>query len=204
MPQDHAELAARLAWCKPEHTLFGSSFIGVALEVERMAAGHPRLPEYLARANPAGRENLFRYPLSEFLTLLHDGADLVATQTGLDPALAMSDLGLAIATRFTNSPEGAVARKLVAGKNPMDLMTAAPAVFGSRCSWGKRTFERLSATHCALHVKECPLPVGYYVGTLRNAAAQNGHRIEVDGQSLGVLECRTTVTWDGQPPSAIT
>ena len=90
--------------------------------------------------------------------------------------------------------------KLISGKNPVELMATAPAVYKSRFNFGVRTYERVSSTACTLHIQDDPLPPEYYVGTLSNTVSLNGHAATVTCRRLSTTSADLLVEWDGKEP----
>jgi uncharacterized protein (TIGR02265 family) len=190
------ERDARIACCTADHLLFGTSVQTTLAEVERQAAGQPGLAAYLARHPPPSAP---KHPVSDFLALLYDGARLLAPVLPPD-ADPIASLGLAVAERFNRSEASAKARQWAEGKNPIELMANAPAVYQGRFTRGIRVYSRLSASECVLTIKDDPLPPSYYVGTLQGALTINGHECRLTGVSQSLTACEVHAWWDGLPP----
>jgi uncharacterized protein (TIGR02265 family) len=193
------ERAERIAWCKPEHQVYGASFQGIHFQGNQLAERHRDGAPWRSKYPAKTWNNDFRYPLADFLTLYFDTAELARTEAGPsgDP---FAYLARELSNAFARTSTGQIAMRLIAGKNPIDLLASTPGVYRSRLAFGDRSFERHNSNSATLHVREDPMPPGYYVGTLLNTFSFNGYAPELEAKVLSITSGDYTVRWDGKPP----
>ena len=199
MPQDRVDLEKRLAMAKATDVVKGSLFNGVCAALDKMAPDHPRTKELVAQNRKAFWEEFTDHPVSAYLQLVIDAAEVVEPRYG-GAVPALRAIGAAGGRAFLSSVVGRLAVRMVGGKAPIDILSYAPAVYGPSASYGKRWFTRTSATVGTFHCRQEFLPPNYHVGLLPEGVQINGHRVTVEAQVLHLLDADYRVTWDGQPP----
>lgn len=198
MPVDRKDLQARLAVATEKDTVKGSLINGVCGGLERMLGAEPRAKALLARHRKPLWMEFTNHPVQEFLTLVHDAADLLEPLVG-DPQRAITQVGSAAGQAFLDSVVGRVAVKLAAGKEPIDILAYGPATYAPSASYGERTFERISRTQGIFKMRREFMPPAYHLGVLPRGVQINHHRCTIEPRVLGLLDADYLVTWDGQP-----
>jgi uncharacterized protein (TIGR02265 family) len=199
MPQDRVDFENRIRVASPKDTVKGSFLNGICHTLEKLLPGDPRQKELVRRYRKPLWMEFTDHPVTEFLALTYDGAELVE---GLfqSPALAMQSLGRGAGRGFLESVVGRIAVRLASGKDPVDILAYGPATYAPGATYGKRWFTRNGPTQGTFHMRNDFMPPDYHLGVLPEGVGINGHSTRIEARVLGLLDADYVVTWDGKPP----
>lgn len=194
MPINRTDLDARLRLAGAGHTVKGSLFRTVCLELQRLLPASAGRDALVDEHLKAPWQEFSNYPVAEYLKLVYGSAELLEARAGsYDDALSL--LGFRVGDAFLKSVVGRLAVMMASGKTPLDILSYAPAVYAPTANYGKRTFVRLGPDRAVFQVREDFLPPQYHLGAVRCGVGINGHAPNVELKPLGLMDCDVVVTW---------
>ena len=149
MPQDRVDFQSRIHIASPKDTVKGSFLNGMCLTLEKLLPGDPKQKELVRRFRKPLWMEFMDHPVTEFLTLTYEGAELIESLFSTPPE-AMHALGRGAGRNFLESVVGRIAVRLASGKDPVDILAYGPATYAPGASYGKRWFT--AKQHHAGHV----------------------------------------------------
>lgn len=192
MPHDAQELAQRIEQSTPEDTVKGSLFRSLLMELDRRIPDHPGLPELKNRFAKSAWRDFSNFPVGEYLTLLFLGAELLEATVGGHQE-ALTELGFGVSSSFLSSAVGRLALTMGSGKDPIALLSFAPAAYSVTASYGTRTFVRRGPDEGVLQLRRDFVPPAYHLGVIRAGVQVNGHDARVEVEPISLLDCDVVV-----------
>ncbi len=193
MPADRNDLAQRLAAVTPADTSRGLSFNRVFLLLRE------RLGEEAARrCDPQGkgsRVDFFSYPVSDYLRVAWDAADL------LEPALGSVEavwdaLGRVTVNGFLSSALGKTLFAL-AGRDPRRIVAAGPSGYRSAVSYGERSLTWLGEKRARISFRrDFMVPTYHRAVMLAALEASEARNPKVEIRVLGLLDSDFELSWE--------
>jgi len=199
MPQDRVDLEKRLRVARPSDVVKGALFNGVCAAIQSLALDDPAARQLLVRHRKAHWREFTDHPVADYLNLVIDAAEVLEPRFG-GAVPALRAVGAAGGRAFLASLVGRLAVRAVANRDPIDVLSHAPAVYGASASYGKRWFTRINDRTGIFHCREDFLPPDYHVGLLPEGVQVNGHRVRIEANVFDLLGADYRVTWDGSPP----
>jgi len=192
MPADRVDLERRIALATPADTVRGVIFRATSGLVRR------RLGEDAARAcDPAtgkGRNDLFSYPVEDYLRLAWAAADALEGPLGSVDAVFFA-IGDAVVKDLVETLFGRTVVSLAAG-SPRQLLEQIPAGYKATVGYGDRQVTWLSPRQARVSYARDFLVPGFHRGILTAALHTTGVRdVTAAARVTGPLDLEVEVGW---------
>lgn len=134
-------LQARMALCKPEHTVLELFYQSLQQSIAELTGKRPASAEAPTRGSSFRSAPAFR-SAREYLQLLHEGATALAA-TGIPYGDAVEKLSTTAANHIFAAPVGEMVLS-VAGRDPNEGLSVTQGMAGATSTFGEREYERVS------------------------------------------------------------
>lgn len=192
---DAGDLALRIAAATPSDTCKGMFCNGLFHAVQR-ARGTLGMEALKHAAHGQKFVDFFNYPIADFLPMAYLASELVgggATPLALEAGVR--SLGRQATDDFLGTAVGKTLLML-AGTDPRRLMNSLASGYKTAVSYGTRTVNWKTPTHCVFEMRRDFMPHPYHEGVLLQVlTAVGGKKVQVTGARVGLLDTDYDVTW---------
>jgi uncharacterized protein (TIGR02265 family) len=193
MPADRKDLAARIAAATPSDTSRGLNYGSAFGLIQELAS------EDAARAcDPRGtgtRADLLSYPITEYLTLAWNAADVLEQKLG-GVDRVFFQLGARTVADHLRSLLGRTLYA-IAGHDIRRVLSNVPIWYRGTVSYGERTVEWLGERRCRITFERDFLVPGFHCGVIQaGIEGMGGGNVRVAGRETGFLDSAYDVSWE--------
>ncbi len=193
MPVDRNDLARRIATATPADTSRGLNYNTVfGLVVDLLGEKEAQ------KLDPHGkgkRVDFFSYPITEYLTITWDAADLLEPRMGSTEAF-FKEVGRRTITGFLDSLLGKTIWAM-AGKDPRRVIASGPAGYRSAVNYGERRAEFPGEKSARLVFQRDFMPALFHTQVIRTALDfTDARNPRVVGRDTGFLDSEYQIDWD--------
>jgi uncharacterized protein (TIGR02265 family) len=192
MPSDRTDLDQRLTASTAKDTVRGVVFDALFGVVREHAS-----PSAVLAVDPLRRGKrlpLFSFPVSDFLRIAWDAADVLETR-GLAFSESLFQFGRAAAASVFTSALGRTL-SAIADRDPARLLAHTAVGYKAIVSYGERTVERISDGHARITFHRDFLVPPYHCGVFVGAVeAIGGKNAKAAGVQTSLLEAVYEITW---------